>query len=285
MQAAFSERIAIEFISVLGMPPLEYVELAADIGCRNIGLALAPVVHRKAYPMWSLRDDASLRRQLIGALRRHGISISLAEGFIAWPQKDIRDAGADMDLLCELGATRVNMLSLDPDRSRSFDQCAAFAEMAGRRGLNATLEFMPGLALGDLHSAVDAVRHVGRPNFGVLLDTMHFFRSGSTLEQLAAIDPAAIGYAQLCDVPLVSQHASYADEARFDRLVPGEGELPLRDFLAALPASVTVGVEVPMMARAEAGISARERLTAALDATQQLLQRAGEPDANRSVRR
>ena len=209
-------RVAIEFISALGLPPVEYVELAAGLECRHIGIALEPIAaYDKAYPKWSLRSDAGLRKEFAAALRHHGVSISLGEGFIAWPQKDIRDAGPDLDLLSELGAKRVNMLSLDPDRGRSLDQCAVFAELAAARGLGSTLEFMPGLALGDLESAAAAVRHVNRPDFGVLVDAMHFFRSGSTLAQLAALDPSLIGHVQLCDVPWVSKHASYGDEARF----------------------------------------------------------------------
>jgi hypothetical protein len=41
------------------------------------------------------------------------------------------------------------------------------------------------------------------------------------------------------------------DEAMFDRMVPGEGELPLRDWIAALPADCAIGIEVPNMARLE----------------------------------
>lgn len=47
----YRDRIAIEFISALGMPPVEYVELASGLGCRYIGIALEPIVaYSKAYP-------------------------------------------------------------------------------------------------------------------------------------------------------------------------------------------------------------------------------------------
>jgi len=167
--------IGIEFISVLGLPPVEFVELAAALGCRRIGIALEPIVRTKLYPNWSLRDDAGLRRNMVNALQRCGVCISLGEGFLVWPDKDIRDAGADLDLMCELGAKQVNIVGVDPDRGRSFDQCAIFAELADVRGLGATLEFMPGLSIGDFETAVAAIRHSGRPNFRVLIDAMHFF--------------------------------------------------------------------------------------------------------------
>jgi len=266
--------IGIEFISVLGLPPVEFVELAADLGCRSIGIALEPIVRSKLYPNWSLRDDAGLRRNTLDALRRCGVSISLGEGFIAWPNKDIRDVSADLDTMCELGARQVNIVGVDPDRGRTFDQCATFAELAGARGLGATLEFMPGLSVGDLQSAVAAIHHAGKPNFRVLIDAMHFFRSGSKVSQLLALDSKLIGHVQLCDVPLISGGLSYADEARFARLPPGEGELPLLEFLAALPEHVPMGVEVPMLARAEDGIGPHARLAPCLKSTSELIDKA-----------
>jgi len=270
----YRNRIAIEFISVLGMPPVEFVKLAAGLQCRHIGIALEPIVHSPEYPMWSLRTDAGMRRDTIAALRAHGVSISLGEGFLVRPQKEIRDAGPDLDLMCELGATQVNIVCIESDRGRALDQCAAFAELAGARNLDATLEFMPGMMIGDLESTMTFIRQVGKPNFRVLIDAMHFFRSGSELAQLAVLDPDRMGYIQLCDVPLISGHASYADEARFDRLAPGEGELPLLDWLLALPSDRIVGLEVPMRARAQAGIGPAQRLSGCIEAACALMQRA-----------
>lgn len=269
-------RVGIEFISALGMPPVRFVELAAELGCGYIGMALQPMFSENphGYPAWSLRNDAVLRRETIAALRDRGVSISLGEGFLAWPRKDITDSAADLDLMRELGVERVNLMSVDSDLSRTFDQCARFAELAAARGLIATLEYLPGLTIGNLATAVAAVRHAANPNFRVLVDVMHFFRSGSKPAELAALDPTLIGYVQLCDVPWVSKYDDYSYEARFERLSPGKGELPLLDLLAAVPRDVIVGLETPMLRDAEAGIGPKERLSGGIQATRDLLARA-----------
>ena len=75
-----------------------------------------------------------------------------------------------------------------------------------------------------------------------------------------------------CDVPLVSRHTVYTDEACFDRLAPGEGELPLGDLIAALPRDIHLGLEVPMRAKAEAGIGPVGRLRPALEAMRMLVE-------------
>ena len=264
--------LGIEFISVLGLPPVPHVQLAADLGCRNIGIGLAPIVSNPhGYPVWSLRENPQLRRDLVAALAYHGVSISLGEGFLARPGTSIANSSADLDLMCEIGAARVNILSIDPDLHRTFDELATFAEMALSRGLRATLEFMPGMPIGDLAGALAAIRHVGRPEFRLLIDLMHAFRSGASVSDLAALDPAEIGYLQICDVPRISRFASYAEEARDERLKPGDGDLPLMKALAVLPRDLVIGLEVPMRAKAAAGIGPRERLAVCVDATRALL--------------
>jgi sugar phosphate isomerase/epimerase len=140
--------------------------------------------------------------------------------------------------------------------------------------MDATMEFAPPHPVGDLASALRVIKHVGRPNFHLVIDAMHFFRSGGTAADLRALDPDLIGYAQLCDVPMQPQGQDYLQEAMFARMVPGEGGLPLAEFVAALPPHVPVGLEVPMRAKAEAGLTPYERLQPAVAAAQELILRA-----------
>jgi sugar phosphate isomerase/epimerase len=259
---AASERLGIEFISVLGLPPVAFVELAADLGCRNISLAVAPLTQNPHdYQDWSLRGNARLRRETVAALRDHGVSVSLGEGFLVQQDRKLGGSAADLDIMCELGAPRVNVLSLDPDLSRALDELGRFAELAASRGVETVLEFIPGQPIGDLASAMAAKRHVGRSDFRLVVDFMHVFRSGSNICDLGALSANDVGYIQLCDVPLIAHSNDYAHEAVHERLSPGEGELPILDALRALPRDVTVGLEVPKLTKAKAGVGPRERLS------------------------
>lgn len=100
---------------------------------------------------------------------------------------------------------------------------------------------------------------------------MHFGRTGARISELANLDPQSIGYIQLCDVPLQPALPSYMEEAMYQRMVPGEGELPLRDILAALPRNRVIGVEVPLRREAEAGIGPRERMGRCVEAARTLI--------------
>lgn len=269
------ERLGIEHQTVFGLPPVGFVHLAADLGCGHIAVVLSgnpPNPH--GYEPFSLRDDAALRRRTTEAMRDRGIAISLGEGFVVRPGTDIRDSAADLDTMAELGVPRINTASLDPDLGRSLDQFAVLAEMAAVRGMETTVEFAPSLTTRDLDAALAAVRHVGRPDFRLCVDTMHLVRAGHTAGDLAAVDPALIGHVQLSDHTLRQQGATYREDS-VDRMAPGDGELPLRDILAALPPDVPIGLEVPMLTRASAGESTEERARRCVRGARDLLDAAG----------
>lgn len=266
------ERIAIEFLSRMSLPPLESVRLTEQLGCRYLGVCFVPyVANPHQYPKYSLRDEPALRRAMISEMADRNVAISIGEGFMVMPRADIAESRADLDLMVELGAPRVNILSLDRDLARSLDQIATFVDLAEERDLDVTLEFVPNLVIGDLLTALTALRHVGKPTLKLNIDFMHLYRSGGTAQDIMALDPLLVGYAQLCDVPLTAAVSNYADEACNYRLPPGEGELPIQDILRAIPRDVPIGVEIPMLRQAQKGIGTFDRLAPCVDRTRELL--------------
>jgi sugar phosphate isomerase/epimerase len=267
-----ADRLGIGMLSVFGLPPIDLVQLAADLGCHYIsatvqGIPLVPL----GYPPFSLKDDAALRKDLLAAMGDHGVEISLGDGFLVLPGAEADAFTEDLDVLAELGVPRINVVSLDPDLPRTFDQFAALTELAAQRNIQTVVEPVPGLTVGDLATALAAKEHVGRPEFRLLIDTMHLVRSGSGPDDLAAVDPESIGYAQLNDTALQPRVDNYMEEAMFERMVPGEGELPLRDILSVLPADIVIEIEVPRRSLALAGVSPIDRLRPCVEAARRLL--------------
>ncbi|MDT5350649.1 MAG: hypothetical protein QOH91_3936 [Mycobacterium sp.] len=264
--------LALGFLSVFALPPVEFVDLAADLGCRHIstvvqGVPLVPL----GYPPYSLRDDLALRKELLAAMNHRGVTITLGDGFLVLPGAEMHTHSADLDALAELGVPRINAVSLDPDLRRTFDQFAALTELAAQRNIQTVIEPVPGLTVGDLPTALAALEHVARPDFKLLIDTMHLVRSGFGAADLAALDPEHIGYVQLNDTTLQPRAENYMEEAMYERMVPGEGELPLRDLLFALPADIVLELEVPQRSLALAGVSPIDRLRPCVEAARRLL--------------
>jgi len=230
------------------------------------GLPLVPL----GYPGFSLKD-ARLRRDMLAAMDHRGVTISLGDGFLIMPDAEMRTFTADLDALAELGVPRINVVSLDPDLGRTFDQLAVLTELAAQRGIQTLVEPVPGLTVGDLPTALAARQHVGRSDFRLLIDTMHLVRSGSCAADVAALDPDHIGYAQLNDTTLRPRGDNYMEEAMFERMVPGEGELPLREILSALPPDIVIEIEVPRRSLALDGVGPIDRLRPCVEAARRLL--------------
>jgi sugar phosphate isomerase/epimerase len=266
------DRLGIEFISVFGMPPVAFVELARDLGVRHVTTGLQPMDYNPHdYPRWSLRDPET-RRQMSKAMDDCGVSLSGGEGFLVQPDADAREFNlANLEAMAELGARRVNSVSFETDFQRNVDQFGVLAETAAQFGIEVMIEFVPIFAVADLATAHRIVQAVGRPDLKLMIDTMHVARCGATAQDLAAIAPEAIGYVQLCDCPVKPVIPDYMDEAMYQRLAPGDGELALRDMLAAVPRDRIVGLEIPLRSQAQAGVQPREALSRCVAAARRLL--------------
>jgi sugar phosphate isomerase/epimerase len=247
-------RLGIEQLTLLAMPPVAYLRLASELGCVSIStgitgmpLTMFGIEDYAPWPAWSLRDDPALRRETIAAMRDTGVKIGLAEGFRAASGADVADFAADLDIFAELGALRVNAICMENDMAMAVDELGRLAGMAGERGMDFTIEFFPSEGINSFERALAVVDGIGRDKAKVLLDSMHFFRTGGTLDKLRAAGTDVIGYVQLADAPDTPPKESYFMDSLFARLVPGEGELPLAGLIAALPADMPVSVEVPRL--------------------------------------
>ena len=247
-------RLGVEMLTLLGMPPVEYIKLASELGCVSVstGLSGLPltmfgITDFAPYPAWSLRDDPALRREMIAAMRDTGVRIGLAEGFSAKADADVSAFAADLDIFAELGAERLNAICMENDMAMATDQLGKLAGMAADRGMVFTIEFFPSEGINSFERALEVTGGIGREKAKVLLDSMHFFRTGGTLAKLEAAGTEVVGYVQLADAPNTPPGESYFMDAMFARQVPGEGELPLRELIAALPADMPISLEVPRL--------------------------------------
>ena len=266
--------LGIERLGLFGMPPSQIVALAADLGCRSVGIGLAPTpggYNPDGHPDWSLRDDAALRRQTIAVCESHHVRIAIVEGFAVLADNDMRDFAHDLDLTRELGCDRINVVSIGQGMARTIDGFARLCELAAERDLKVSAEMGSLGPLKQVAPALEVVRGVDRPNFSLLIDTMHFFRLGNTVAQFAALEPGVVGYVQLADAPWQPRFETYMEEAMYERMAPGDGELPLAALLRHVPDDVVVSLEIPIRSLAEAGVGPGERTRRCVEGARRLL--------------
>jgi sugar phosphate isomerase/epimerase len=253
--------LSLAYLTFAPLGPPEAIDLAAGIGCAHVGLRIAPAMPGGDFA--PLITD----RALLAATRRRmadtGVSIFDVEIIRITPEFRLEDTKGFLETCGALGARAILVAGDDPDQPRLIANFAAFAAAAAPYGLSANLEFMPWTTTRDCRTARDIVTAAGASNGRVLVDALHFARSGSTLADIQSLPRALIDYVQICDAPagIPATLEGMLHTARHARLLPGEGGIDLSGLFAALPGDAPVSIEIPHDVRkAELGVAAWSRL-------------------------
>jgi sugar phosphate isomerase/epimerase len=235
-------------LTALDIGPPEQIDFVADAGFTMTGIRLHPATPGGiAYPM---RADSPELRNTRDRLDDRGVRVLDIEVFLIDSATDVTAFLPCIEAGAALGASRIGVNGEDPELDRFTAKFAQLCDMAKPYGMSVDLEFMVWRPVRNIHVAQDIVRAAGRDNGKLLIDTLHLARSGGTLSDLQALDPALIGSMQICDAPLSGplphETAAILAEARAGRWPPLEGELPLIDWIRAMPLSIPISVEVPM---------------------------------------
>ena len=259
-------RLSLAPLTISEAAPLDLIDAAAAGGFDAVALRVVdpPGVTGRAPPEI---DVAAIRKRLSDT----GITVFATTGIWLTPDFTAADAVAPLETAAALGAEYCLAAGFDDDSARLSDNFTALCRAAAARGLRIGVEFMPYLPVRTVADAARLIRGAAQPNAGIIVDALHLARSGGSAADVAAIDPALIAYAQLCDAPRERPAGmERREESLRHRLYPGEGELPLFDLMDALPRGVTIDLEAPVAA--DAALPFAERGRRAGDATRRFLE-------------
>jgi sugar phosphate isomerase/epimerase len=257
-------------LTVLELAPPALIDVAAACGYQHVGIRLLPATPGGiAYP---LMDDAAGLKETIARLDATGVTVADLEVVALRPDTDIAGFSAFFETGARLGAKHILVAAYDSVLARFADRFAAFCEAAAPFGLSADLEFMPWTAVPDLETARRIVGQVDKANAGVLVDALHFDRSGSSIGDLGKIPKGWLHYWQLCDGPAERPSTTEAMmlAARTERMFPGEGGIDLDALARAMPADITISIEVPTLELAKT-VGAQARAQRALDGAKRVI--------------
>src|SRR5690348_11931635 len=248
--------VSLAHLTVLDTTPPELVEVAAAAGFRTVGIRLT-ATPSVGVPPYDILRDGPILRDTLARLAATGVSVLDTEFLRLEPDRPVGVPEGFLEVSARLGAKNVLVMSAEPDEARTLDRFGDLCDRAAAYGLQVCLEF--------------AARS-GRANASVLIDALHFSRSGGLPAHIARVDPALLRYAQLCDasadMPGPTDTPALIREARTGRLLPGEGVLPLAELVAALPDGIPLAIEAPCRATAE--LPALERARHAYQALSKL---------------
>ncbi|MCP1198323.1 sugar phosphate isomerase/epimerase [Notoacmeibacter sp. MSK16QG-6] len=236
---------SLAFLTCWSVAPDVAVEIAAEAGYDAVGLRLLPAAPGEKAP--AIMTDKALQERVSEALRHHNVRLADIEIARLGHATDIHQFEPFLDLGAKFGAKNILVAGDDDDHESLSRLFGAFCDLAAPYGLTADLEFMPWTGVKTLSQARSVVERADRSNGGVLIDALHWDRSGGTTAEVADMPPALLNYAQLCDgrKPFDPSTEAMIEIARGHRLPPGDGDIDLTGLVNALPETLTLSIEVP----------------------------------------
>jgi len=119
------------------------------------------------------------------------------------------------------------------DVGRAAASVREVGDIAARHGVRLAVEFNSQVEqLNSLERMREVMSRANHAACGLLLDTYHLGRSGATLKQIEDVAPDEIAYVQYSDVPRAGVRPGFA----LDRLPPGQGSFPFKEFFGIVRA-------------------------------------------------
>jgi 4-hydroxyphenylpyruvate dioxygenase len=184
-------------------------------------------------------------RQLGRMVRDFGLEITLFQpfrDFEGMPEplrsRTFDRAERKFDLMQEMGTDLVLVCSnVSTAALGGLDRAAAdfneLGERAAKRGLKVGYEALAwGRHINDHRDAWEIVRRADHPNIGLILDSFHTLARKIDVNSIRSIPKEKIFIIQLADAPKIDMDLLYW--SRHFRNMPGEGELPVQDFMTAV---------------------------------------------------
>lgn len=141
------------------------------------------------------------------------------------------ELGADLILVCS-NTSAVSLGGID----RAANDLRELGERAGARGIRIGFEALAwSRHVSDHRDAWEIVRRADHPSVGLILDSFHTLSRGIDPDSIRAIPADKLFLVQLADAPAFKM--DLLQWSRHYRNMPGEGDLPVKAFLAAVAAT------------------------------------------------
>ena len=274
MQRSYT--LSLPHLTMLDATPPQVVAAAAAAGFDAVSLRLWPTMAgEQQHPML---DNSPMLRETRALMADTGVAVFDLEAIWLKPDSRPEPYLKTFEAAATLGARWFQVISADPDEHRLAQTLRDFCNAGAGFDLGMALEFMAISEVGSLAQARRVMETCAMDNLALTVDALHHFRCGTSMEELKGLDSGNIGLIQLCDAPLAAPvgREAMVFEARFDRRLPGNGELPLEAWLDALPDNKVLAIEAPQPAKNGEAPTPTERAHVLMRSLRQFLSTLGD---------
>lgn len=245
-----SREFSLAHLTVLGCPPPEMTYVAAMAGYDYV--SIRPIyMGLPGEPNYDLANNKEMLKQTKTALKDTGLRVHDIELAKIEDGRNVKQYEPAIEVAAELGAKSVLSSIWTPNRNFYLEQFAELCDIAKKYGLNVDLEFVTWASVFNLKDAVDVLKAVNRDNAGIMVDTLHFYRSRVELDELEQIPKEWFHFAHICDGPeeIPADKDGLIHTGRDARLYVGEGAIDISSILDKLPQDIVYSIELPHIER------------------------------------
>jgi len=241
-----NRKFAMAHLTALNWRPPEAIYNCHLIGYDAIGLRIINPGFSGAQD-YDLVKDRLLYKSTRNALLETGIVISDIELAKIDDGLDVSAYEPALEAAASLGAKNVTTSVWTKNLDFAKEQFIKLCDIAARFGMNVNLEFVTWSEIKGLCDARPFLAECKKTNAGILLDTLHFYRSRVDMKTLRSCPSDLFNVVHICDAPLEipEKEEDLVYTGRCERDYPGEGAIPISDILSLMRKDTIYAIELP----------------------------------------
>ncbi len=237
-------------LTVLGCAPPEMIYIANLTGYDYV--SIRPIyMGLPGEPNYDLANNKDMYKLTKTALKETGIKVNDIELARIFDGMDVKKYEPAFEVAAELGAKGTISSIWTPNKEYAAEKFAELCDLAKQYNLNVDLEFVTWAELTTLKEAKELLAKVNRKNVGIMIDTLHFYRSRVETEELDTVPKEWFHFAHICDGPIEipTDKEGLIHTGRDARLYVGEGAIDIASIINRMPEDVVLSIELPHIQR------------------------------------
>ncbi len=227
--------------------------------------------------------------KIVKVIAETGITVLDIE--VAWfqPGEPINSQDRFVEIAKTINAKNILCVSSEPDISETKKRFKHMCQLTEGSDIRVVLEFLAITEIDTLDKALEVITDTAHPAGGILIDSLHLERTGSSVKDIARLmqrpvttrdhsHSGILPYLQLCDASKTLKDGSadgILEDALYLRQLPGDGELPLKDTLQAVGPDLPLSLEIRSRALNEQFPDLQDRANAVFDRAQKFFSELG----------
>lgn len=244
--------------------PPELIYAAAEAGYDCVGLRGIPTRVSQCLTETEQKGESSVSQAITGnmpfdfvndhelfwethkAVKRTGVPVHDSENARIFDGVDVANYEEDLALTSELGVKHILTNIWTDDKDFYIKQFIKLCKIASKYDITVNLEFVTWASIRNIRECRELLEASHCNNIGIVLDTLHYYRSRVSLDDVRSLPREWFSYLHLsdCEAKIPEERDKLIATGINGRLLPGEGAVDIRSIVNALP-DVIRGIEVP----------------------------------------